>query len=175
MGRKPCSSVLFMQVSALSITCLPSVGASCWHYFSPFHKGVLTTAFVVCILNAQQRGSPFGRVVFWNKPSATALLSVHSLRKEDRHKQSRFIYCMALHKEFILFLVLTLAHKNAFVLVFFLISIRSSVRKVLYLNMNICFKKKNWGTWMVKAISRLSLCSFFSTYFFILFSVWARF
>lgn len=93
--------------------------ASCWHYFSPFYKGVLTTAFVVCILNAQQRGSPFGRVVFWNKPSATALLSVHSPRKGDRHKQSRFIYCMALHKEFILFLVLTLAHKNAFVLGFF--------------------------------------------------------
>lgn len=33
---------------------------SCWHYFSPFHKGVLTTAsaFVVCVLNAQQRGIP---------------------------------------------------------------------------------------------------------------------
>lgn len=65
------------QFMLCSLLCLPAVcWTSCWHYFSCFHKGVLTTASLCSLYTkcAAQK-IPFGPVVSWNKPSATAPLS----------------------------------------------------------------------------------------------------
>ena len=62
--------------SALSPACLQSVGHPADTILAPFTRVCWPQpAFVVCGLNAQQRGIPFGPVVSWNKPSATAPLS----------------------------------------------------------------------------------------------------
>lgn len=61
--------------SALSSACLQSVGHPADTILAPFTRVCWPQpAFVVCGLNAQQRGIPFGPVVSWNKPSATAPL-----------------------------------------------------------------------------------------------------
>lgn len=58
---------------ALSSACSQSVGHPADTILAPFTRVCWPQpAFVVCILNAQQRGIPFGPVVSWNKPSATA-------------------------------------------------------------------------------------------------------
>lgn len=62
--------------SALSCACSQSVGHPADTILAPFTRVCWPQpAFVVCILNAQQRRIPPGPAVSWNKPSATAPLS----------------------------------------------------------------------------------------------------
>lgn len=72
-----CSLLLHISVFVLlSVACSQSVGHPADTILAPFTRVCWPQpAFVVCILNAQQRGIPFGPVVSWNKPSATAPLS----------------------------------------------------------------------------------------------------
>lgn len=87
----PPSNVSFC--SALSSTCLQSVGHPADTILAPFTRVCWPQpAFVVCILNAQQRGIPFGSVVSWNKPSATAPLS--TLPGERGQAQIKWIHIL---------------------------------------------------------------------------------
>ncbi len=74
-AKSACAPLLFTCFcSALSSACLQSVGHPADTILAPFTRVCWPQpAFVVCILNAQQRGIPFGPVVSWKKPSATAL------------------------------------------------------------------------------------------------------
>lgn len=61
--------------SALSTRCLQSSQHPADTILAFFTRVCLPQPrFVVCILNAQQRGIPFGPAVSWNKPSASAPL-----------------------------------------------------------------------------------------------------
>lgn len=101
-----CPSRQFLLCSALSSACLQSVGHPADTILAAFTRVCWPQpAFVVCILNAQQRGSLLGQ--WFPETSHLQLLrSQHALRKEDRHKRSGFIYCMDLNKGFIHFVIL---------------------------------------------------------------------
>lgn len=79
------SPITLLQVSAaLSSLCLQSGRHPADTILALFTRVCSPQpAFVVCILNAQQRGIPFGSVVSWNKSSASALLPALAWGEKD--------------------------------------------------------------------------------------------
>lgn len=151
--------------SALSSACLQSVGHPADTILAPFTRVCWPQpAFVVCILNAQQRGIPFGPVVSWNKPSATALLSTWP--EERGQAQIKWIHILYGPQQRIHSFChpavgrITSTHKTFLWVPLIAISISFWCLRKSFSSKSRPIFSKSEGIWMFKVTSQVSLWCF---------------